>query len=166
MLRTDDIYEEILRSHLLTSVNNMNCIDHINQSAEEYNHICGDRIQVNMHNEKNVIQAINFTGDCCPTARLSAVLMTEELVGKTIEEADLLFKKVLTIITSGDEFNHYPYDGMLPILIKQLSIISAGRTERQTTKCILLPWKAMLNALQSKKVQSSVTEKDYSLYLY
>jgi nitrogen fixation NifU-like protein len=166
MLRTEDIYEEILSDQMFSSIHNRNCIDNINQSAEDYNHACGDRIQVSIHNEQNVIQEISFTGDCCPSSKLSAVLMTEELAGKTTEEAEILFKKVLAIITSGDEYNHYRYDGMLPILIKQLSVISAGRKGRQSTKCILLPWKVMFNALHSKKVRQVATEKDYSLYLY
>ena len=38
MLRTDDIYEEMLSSQMFSSIHNRNCIDNINQSAEGYNH--------------------------------------------------------------------------------------------------------------------------------
>jgi len=165
MLRGEDIYEDILRDHILHSDNKMNSIESINQSAEGTNHVCGDNIKVNICNKHNVIQEISFTGNCCSTAKLSAILMTEELTGKTTDEAEELFKKVITIITSEDN-NNYHYDGLLPILIKQLSVISAGKQLRQTTKCVLLPWKTMLDTLHSKKVKFTITEKDYSLYLY
>lgn len=165
MLRGDDIYEDILRGHILYSDNKMSSIENINQSAEGVNLACTDKFKVSICNKNDVIQEIGYTGSCCSTAKLSAALMTEELAGKNIREAEELFKKVITVVASDDN-NYDYYDGLLPILIKQLSVISSGNSLRQTTKCVLLPWKTMLEALHSEKVQSHVTKKDYSLYLY
>jgi len=165
MFRGNDVYEDILIGHMLNSSNKMSTLESINQSAEGNNLTCGDKIHVHIHAKQNVIQEINTTGNCCSTAKLSSILMKEELTGKTIQEANELFEKVLTVVNSEDD-NKDHYDELFPILIKQLSIISSGKQLHQTTECVLLPWKTMQDTLHNKKTQSTTDEKDYSLYLY
>ncbi len=166
MLRNEDIYEEILRDHILYSNNKLNGSNKANQCASGSNVACGDCIKVNICNHNNVIQEISFTGNYCSTAKLSAILMIEELKGKTTQEAENLFNKVKAVATSEDD-NEYKIDGLFPILIKQLSVISSGQHICQTTQCVLLPWQTMLGALEAEVIQDSPeNNKDYSKYLY
>ncbi len=165
MLDSDGIYEEILQSRIPYSNNSSYLMENVNQSANGSNLACGDRIKVSVCNKNDVIHDITFSGNCCSTSKLSASLMTEELKGRTAAEARNVFLKIQKIITLDDKYNNH-YDGLLPILIKQLSIMSNDKNFRQSTKCVLLPWQTMLDALNSKRIDSSVTEKDYSLYLY
>lgn len=165
MLRNDDIYEEILQSRIPYSSNASYLLENTNQSADGSNLACGDRIQVSLCNKNDVIHDISFTGNCCSTAKLSASLMTEEAKGKPVDEVKEMFVKIQKVVTSDDKYIDY-YDSLLPILIKQLSIMSNKNNCRKSTKCVLLPWLTMITALESEKTRSSETEKDYSLYLY
>ncbi|MBT8124772.1 MAG: iron-sulfur cluster assembly scaffold protein [Gammaproteobacteria bacterium] len=165
MLSSDGIYEEILQSRIHYSSDSWHFMENGNQSANRSNLACGDRIEVSLCNKNGVIHDISFSGNCCSTVKLSASLMTEEVKGKTVDEVKDMFVKIQKVVTSDDKYIN-DYDSLLPILIKQLSIMSNDRNFRQSTKCVLLPWQTMLNALDSKKISSSVTEKDYSLYIY
>jgi nitrogen fixation NifU-like protein len=162
MLRSDDVYEEILRNHMLYPSNYMASIKNVNQSASGTNLACGDSIEVNICNSHNIIQNISYSGHCCAVAKSSASLMTEELKGKSTDDAKQLFISVQEIITSeNEEYNEFFHN-----LIKQLSILTTDKYRNDTTACMLLPWKTMWNALNNEKLKYSVTERDYSLYLY
>jgi len=94
MLINDDVYEEILRNHILFSSNYLNHIENVNQSAQGANLACGDEITVRIRNNNSVIQDIGFEGNCCEIVKSSASLMTQELKGKTTAEAERLFLHV------------------------------------------------------------------------
>ena len=162
MLRTDDVYEEILRNHMLFSSNYMASMENINQSARGTNLACGDSIEVNICNSHNIVKNICYSGHFCAVAKSSASLMTEELKGKSTDDAKQLFMNVQEIIASeGKEYNDLFHN-----LINQLSTVTTNKYRNDTTTCMLLPWKTMWNALNDKKPKSSATERDYSLYLY
>lgn len=165
MFSSDGIYEEILQSRIHYLNNLSGSMDNFNQKSEALNPVCGDQIQVNLLNKNDTVLNIGYSGRCCPIAKLSASLMTEEVKGKSIIEAKDLFLKVQKVIGSDEKFNN-DYDGLLPILIKQLCIMSSIKNSKQSTKCVLLPWQTMIAALDSTKISSSASDKDYSLYLY
>ena len=99
MLSNVDFNEEILNHHILYSKNYMSRIDRVSHSKHGTNQICGDEIKVNLDIQNNLINDINFEGVCCPIAKASASLMTEELKGKSLVEVDRLFFKAQEIIS-------------------------------------------------------------------
>ena len=161
MLRNDDIYEEIIRNHVLYSNNYLIDLDNVNYSAHGTNLVCGDDITVDIYNKNSVIRDISFQGNCCSIAKSSASLMTEELKGKTIDEAKELFSKVNETITTEN------YCGSLfQVLIKQISSMPSEKKHHQTAKCALFPWEVMLKAILDEDYASNTRrKKDYSLFL-
>ncbi len=161
MLRNEDIYEEILRNHAFYSNNYLSNIDNINHYAHGANIACGDEITINICNKNNVIHDISFQGNCCSVLKSSASLMTDELKGKTIDEAKSLYTKVNDIILSQDNI-----DDLFLILMKRLSIEPSDNKHFGTIKCTLLPWQVMMKAISKKRTpKSSSYTGDFSLFL-
>ena len=158
MLSSVDFREEILHQHILYSKNYMGHLGKISHSELGVNLLCGDKIKVNINIENNMINEINFEGVCCPTTRASASLMTEELKGKSLVEAERLFFKVQEVLTleSG-------CDNLFLVLINELKNMRSS--SKQSVKCLLLPWKTMFKALYSQDWTSKNSQRDYSLYL-
>lgn len=161
MLDTDDIYEEILLNHAFYSHNYLGNLENANHSSWGSNIACGDDIIINIYSKNDVIRNISFQGNCCAVAKSSASLMTDELKGKTTDDAGKLYLKVKKVVTSQEHFND-----LFQTLIKQLSFAPSEKRHHESIKCALLPWEVMLKALQAEAdVNRPNINKDYSLFL-
>ncbi len=60
--------------------------------AEGLNAICGDQVFVYLTIENDVIEVVHFDGESCAISTASSSLMTEFIQGKTVEQAQSLFK--------------------------------------------------------------------------
>jgi nitrogen fixation NifU-like protein len=137
----------------------MSHIDTVSHSAVGTNLACGDKIKVNIDNKNNSIRKINFVGECCVISKASASLMTEELKGKSLFEAEQLFFKTQQMITL--EVN---CDDLFLNLMNQLRNMASGG-HQQSDKCLHLPWKTMYKALHSDINNSAKNKLDYSVFL-
>ncbi len=54
--------------------------------ADKNNPVCGDHIEAYVIIEKGVVTSINFAGSGCAVSIASASMLSEELVGKKVEE--------------------------------------------------------------------------------
>ena len=68
--------------------------DPVNRKAEGYNPLCGDKITVFLYVEGDTIKDLAFQGTGCAISKASASMMTDELKGKTVREADAFFEQV------------------------------------------------------------------------
>ncbi len=59
----------------------------------EKNTFCGDIITLELEIENGVIKDVAFDGDACMVAIASASLLTDEIKGRTVEEAGKITKK-------------------------------------------------------------------------
>ncbi len=59
------------------------------------NPMCGDAITLQLKIEDNKIKDVKFDGDACAVSIISSELMSEHIIGKTIEEAKALTKEDL-----------------------------------------------------------------------
>jgi len=72
-----------------------------NAKGEETNPICGDRMRLSLRVREGRIEAAGFLAyGCAPTLVCGSVL-TETIIGKTVEEAMLLTRKDLTEAVGG-----------------------------------------------------------------
>jgi len=60
--------------------------------AEGLNAICGDQVIIYINIIDNMITTINFDGESCAISRASSSIMTEFLMGKSIDQAQSHFK--------------------------------------------------------------------------
>ncbi len=138
-----ELYQEVILDHN-KNPKNYGELPSCNHCSEGYNPLCGDRVKIYLLVEDGLIKEVRFTGNGCAISKASASVMTTLLKGKTVAEAEQLFKKFQKMVTQ-----HPQSDEKIEDLDKM--IVFAGVREFPTRiKCASLPWHTMLAALQSK----------------
>src|SRR3989339_1179100 len=91
MSEINELYQELIIDHS-RNPRNFGKLENANHMKEGYNPLCGDKFTFYIFEKNGIIEAIKFEGSGCAISTASASLMTESLKGKTIDEADKLFK--------------------------------------------------------------------------
>jgi nitrogen fixation protein NifU and related proteins len=135
-----DLYQEVIIDHNKTP-RNKHAMPNASHKAEGYNPLCGDQFTVylNVDND-NIIREVSFTGHGCAISTASASLMTEKLIGQSIEQAELLFHAFHQMITSSHAVNVQN--------LGKLAVLAGVREFPARVKCATLAWHAMHGALQ------------------
>ncbi len=82
-----DLYGEIILDHY-RNPHHKGRIEKPTIWAEDSNPLCGDTIRMDLIiDEKNEIADVCFSGKGCAISQASASMLTDELVGKTLEDA-------------------------------------------------------------------------------
>jgi nitrogen fixation NifU-like protein len=93
-----DLYQEVILDHNRRP-RNFRTLEG-GRKAEGYNPLCGDRLTVFLRVEDGRITDAAFQGSGCAISKASASLMTEAVKGKTVADADDLFRRVQQMLTS------------------------------------------------------------------
>ena len=110
--------------------------------VEGDNPLCGDHLVVYVRVNDGVIVEVTFQGFGCAIARASASLMTESVTGKTVGEADELFRRVDRLVTLPAEAP-----------VEDLGALSALAGVRQfpvRVKCATLAWRTLRAATEAR----------------
>jgi len=134
-----ELYQEIIMDHN-RSPRNHRAIAHPTRHAIGFNPLCGDKLTVYLHIQKNVIQDISFIGCGCAISQASASLMTEAIMNKTVEEADDLFKQFHNMLTLDEASSSLSLD--------KLSVLAGVRLFPARVKCATLAWHTLDAALK------------------
>jgi nitrogen fixation NifU-like protein len=102
MFDVKDLYQEVIVDHN-RSPRNFRKMEDANRTAEGYNPLCGDRLTIYMKLENGIIEDVSFEGSGCAISVASASIMTQQVKGKTEEEADSLFNNFHEMVTSKTE---------------------------------------------------------------
>ena len=135
-----DLYQEIILDHT-RHPRNFGTLANANHEAEGYNPLCGDRVSLRLRVEGGRIEDIAFEGSGCAISTASASLMTEALKGKTLPEAQELFRGFHQMLTAGG-------DGAD---LGKLAVFSGVREFPIRVKCATLAWHAFQSALAQSR---------------
>jgi nitrogen fixation NifU-like protein len=91
---SEDIYKEIILDHYRNPRNKGN-INDAEISAQDYNPVCGDKLTLDIKLENDVVSDIKFDGEGCAISQASASILTEMLMGKTLEDLSKFSKDAL-----------------------------------------------------------------------
>jgi nitrogen fixation NifU-like protein len=109
-------------------------------SADGHNPLCGDRVTVYVRSAGNKIEDVSFQGSGCAISTASASIMTEALRGKTVDEAQALFKRFHEMVAAeGDDAE-----------IGKLAVFKGVRAFPMRVKCATLAWHTLRAALNSE----------------
>jgi nitrogen fixation NifU-like protein len=86
MAADDQFYREYILDHY-KNPRNFGRLEHPDISHEERNPLCGDEVGIDLAVEDGVIRDVRFHGRGCAISQASASLMTERLMGMTLEDA-------------------------------------------------------------------------------
>ena len=83
----DDLYRDYILEHSRRP-HNFGVIEDPSASFEGSNPLCGDRITLQIRVHDGVVDRIGFTGRGCAISQASASLLTDEIMGKPLAEAE------------------------------------------------------------------------------
>ena len=87
----DDFYREEILEHY-THPHNYGTLEHPDISHEEDNPLCGDRIRfdIQLDDDGQTVKDVRFSAVGCAISKASASMLTDLLVGQTLEEIKAL----------------------------------------------------------------------------
>ncbi len=85
----DDLYREVILDHY-SHPRNRGVTDPADVIREGANPLCGDEIRVSLRVLDGIVEDIRFEGKGCSISQASASMMTEQVKGKRVEEAERL----------------------------------------------------------------------------
>ncbi len=93
-----DLYQQLILDHNKSPRNQGKLVDS-NRQAQGYNPLCGDKLQVYLHVEDDIVKDISFEGSGCAISTASASLMTQSVKGKTVAQARAMFDSFHQMLT-------------------------------------------------------------------
>lgn len=134
-----DLYQEIILDHN-RSPRNHGKIETANREAEGHNPLCGDQIRITLLTDQGVVRDIAFEGQGCAISTASASLMTEAVKGRTVTEAERIFREFQDMVTETGETADHPDLG-------ELEVLAGVREHPVRIKCATLAWHTLHAAL-------------------
>jgi nitrogen fixation NifU-like protein len=144
----NDLYQQVILDHC-RHPRNFHEMPQASCSAQGQNPLCGDQLKLFLLTEGDVIQDISFVGSGCCISKASASLLTESTKGRTRAEVKALFEKVHDMVTTGKSAED----------VGKLTVFAGVHKFPARVKCAILPWHAVLAALEGK-AEPVTTEKE------
>ena len=135
-----ELYQELIIDHG-TQPRNCCSLADANQSAQGFNPLCGDKVQVFLKINHHTIEKASFTGSGCAISMASASLMTEALIGNRIENCQQLSQSFQDLLTQ---------ENPPPAELGKLAALSGVKAYPARVKCATLPWHTLAAALQQE----------------
>ena len=141
MSELGDLYQEVILDHNKRPRNFRN-LEGAGRRALGHNPLCGDRISVSLNLDGDVIREVAFEGSGCAISKASASMMTESVKGKTVAEADRLYRTFHAVVT-GEA-------GARPDDLGKLVVFSGVSEFPARVKCATLAWHTLRAALEDR----------------
>lgn len=141
-----ELYQQMILDHN-QNPQNFREMENATSKAEGHNPLCGDEITLFLHVENEMITDVSFLGSGCAISKASASIMTTLLMGKSLEEAESLFDKFHTMITTGEISED----------MGKLTVLAGVYKFPSRVKCAVLSWHTMNNVLHGN-IKLTTTE--------
>jgi nitrogen fixation protein NifU and related proteins len=136
-----DLYQEVIFDHN-RNPRHFGKVEDANRCAKGFNPLCGDKMTLYLKvDDAGRIADVSFEGSGCAISVASASLMTDVLVGKTVEEARALFEKFHGMMMSDDNGGEQ---------LGKLQALSGVKGFPSRIKCATLAWHALQAALKDQ----------------
>ncbi|MDQ3462842.1 MAG: SUF system NifU family Fe-S cluster assembly protein [Actinomycetota bacterium] len=157
MAGLEDLYREIILDHYRNPRNRGELACPPARRAEGYNPLCGDEIVVYVDlDDDGRVTDLKIGGQGCSISQSSASMMSQAVIGRTVEEIRALnkaFKALMTIHESrldGDEGDGSGTDTPVPdpeVSLGELAALQGVVKFPVRIKCATLAWNTLTEAL-------------------
>lgn len=130
----DDLYREIILDHYKAPKNHGE-LENPDIRAEGKNPLCGDELELTVLLDDNKIREIKFDGHGCSISQASASMMTEQVKGKQLREAEELIEIVKSMFKGEVEMDFEE--------LGDLEALQGIRRYPVRIKCATLAWNAL-----------------------
>ena len=141
MNELDDIYQEIVVEHS-RKPRNFRKLEEAERIQEGYYPLCGDQYTIYVSMDGDTISDISFQGVGCAISKASASMMTEEVIGKTKNQASRIFEAFRSMITKDNE--------NITEELGDIEVLQGVSQYPTRIKCATLSWHAMHAALDEQ----------------
>ena len=132
---------QIIMDHYESPRNHGLVNDDNNKSVNMHSETCIDNIDIQALIEDNVIKDIRFDGEACAICTASTSIMSELLIGKTIDEANKIIENYQNMIYEKD------YD---PEIIEEAIVFMNTHKQANRIKCATLGWTGIKKILDQE----------------
>ena len=139
------LYQAVVLDHN-RSPRNFRAVEPHDHAADGNNPLCGDRVHVELRlDAAGRIEDIGFDGEGCAISTAAASIMTEVLMGRTVEEARVISTRFQGLVTDREAELAVDDD---PVLEK-LQALAGVRDYPMRVRCATLAWHTLQAALDS-----------------
>jgi len=143
MSATHALYDEVILDHI-KNARNYRVLEHADRVAEGVNPLCGDTFTVYVQLDGEVIRDAAFQCSCCGISMASASVMTEAVKGRTLAQADELYRRFIGLLAK-------PGTPEVPDDLGEVAVLSVVRAFPSRRDCAALAWHTLLAALEGRK---------------
>lgn len=133
-----DLYQQVILDHN-RSPRNFHALADATHTASGDNPLCGDNIRLFARVEGDTVADLGFTGSGCAISTASASLMTSIVKGKSVAEAERLFRDFHAMVTGTAEPDK--------AVLGKLMAFGGVREFPARVKCANLAWHTLHAAL-------------------
>jgi nitrogen fixation NifU-like protein len=138
VMSLDDLYKEVILDHY-QNPRNRGKLESPDIATRGHNPLCGDEVELSLNIDGDHVRDIAFGGRGCSISQASASMMTENVKGHSLGEAEQLadaFKAVMTADGAPDGLGE----------AEELQALQGVKRYPVRVKCALLPWTALREA--------------------
>ena len=146
------LYQEIILDHN-KKPRNWGTLSDASHRAEGVNPLCGDRIWVSLRLNGGNIEGVAFEGESCAICTASASMMTTNVKGKSIEDAEALVRQFREMATG-------KLDAAKPNQLGRLTVFAGVKDLPSRVKCAILPWHTLHAAFHNEQIASTEGDAD------
>ena len=144
LLSDPTILRELIMDHYQYPHNHKLTRSDLYRSVHMASESCIDDITVESKIENGVIQDIQFEGEACTISTSSTSVMTDLLIGKTVEEAKKIIDNYFSMV-DGKEYD--------PDLLQEALIMKNVHKQANRIKCATIGWKAMKQMIEESEAK-------------
>ena len=143
-----ELYQQVIIEHN-KKPRNYGDLEACTHHAHGLNPLCGDDIVLKVVVRDGIVEEVRFTGEGCAISKASSSLMTVNIKGKTVAEAEQMvaeFRGMIrgTLDTAVD-----------PNILGKLSLFQNVKNLPSRVKCAVLPWATLHSALHGEEIVST-----------
>jgi len=147
------LYQEVILDHN-RKPRNWGRIADANHRAEGLNPLCGDHIWLSLKVDGDRVASIAFEGDSCAICKASSSMMTANVKGKSVAEAEQMIEEFRDMATGKLDATSSPHH------LGRLTVFAGVRDLPSRVKCAILPWHTLHAALHSETSVSTEGDQD------
>ena len=134
----DELYKEVILDHY-RSPRNKRALSDATVSLKKNNPLCGDEITIHARVEDGKLAELAFEGQGCSISQASASMLTENVSGKTVEDANALASEFRSMMEGKAEPDEDEFGDLMALkgVVKYPVRI----------KCAVLGWDVLQDAL-------------------
>lgn len=136
----NELYQDVIVDHNRSPRNFRKMAD-ATRTQEGFNPLCGDKLLLYLKLDGERISDVSFEGSGCAISVASASLMSQNVKGKTIREAEQLFSRMHALLTGADPAADTDALG-------NLAALSGVSAYPSRVKCASLCWHTLKAALR------------------